>query len=66
VVSLATNDAERLLALVHHLPHVVLVWVDVLLFSYFLYSDLGLAAFAGLGLMAIISLSQLHTQFPSS
>jgi len=59
VVSLATNDAERLLALVHHLPHIFLAPLDFLVFSYFLYKDLGVAAFAGLGLMLTICKVQL-------
>jgi ABC-type multidrug transport system fused ATPase/permease subunit len=59
-VSLATNDAERLQQLVHHLPHVLLAPLDTLIFAYFLVADLGgAAAGAGLGLMLAISAAQL-------
>jgi hypothetical protein len=50
-LSLATNDAERLLQLVHHLPHLVLAPIDTLIYAYFLVADLGApAGGAGRGL----------------
>jgi glutathione S-transferase len=49
VVSLASNDAERFLQVVHHLPHLVLTPIDFCIFAAVLYADLGVAAFAAIG-----------------
>ena len=59
VVSLASNDVETFLQVVHHLPHLVLTPIDFCLYAWCLYSDLGVSAFAGLGLMVAISAAQL-------
>jgi hypothetical protein len=59
VVSLASNDAERFLQAVHHLPHLVLTPIDFLIFSAVLYADLGAAAFAGLALLVLVSGAQV-------
>jgi hypothetical protein len=59
VVSLASNDAERFLQAVHHLPHLVLTPIDFLIFAAVLYADLGAAAFAGLALLVLVSGAQV-------
>ena len=58
VVSLASNDAERFLQVVHHLPHLVLTPIDFCIFSAVLYADLGVAAFAGLALLVLVCAAQ--------
>ena len=57
-VSLATNDCERFLQVVHHLPHLLLTPLDGAAYTAALYFDLGPACFAGLGLMVLISAAQ--------
>ena len=59
VISLASSDVERFLQAVHHLPHLVLAPIDFIIYAAFLYADLGVACFAGLGLMLLLSLAQL-------
>jgi len=59
VISLASTDVERYMQVVHHLPHLVLTPIDCAIYAYFLYSDLGPAAFVGLGLMLAIAATQL-------
>jgi ATP-binding cassette subfamily C (CFTR/MRP) protein 4 len=59
VVSLASNDAERFLQVVHHLPHLVLTPIDFCIFTAVLYADLGAAAFAGLALLVLVSALQV-------
>ena len=59
VLSLASSDVERFLQVVHHMPHLVLAPIDGCIYAYFLYSDLGPAAFVGLGLMLAISAAQV-------
>ena len=57
-VSLATNDCERFLQVVHHLPHLVLTPLDGAVYAVALYADLGVSCFAGLGLMVLVSALQ--------
>jgi ATP-binding cassette subfamily C (CFTR/MRP) protein 4 len=59
VISLASNDVERFLALVHHIPHLVLTPIDFAIYAAVLYHDLGPACFAGLLLMLVVSVGQM-------